>query len=544
MASSVGIHIGTESLEVVQLGGSFSRPNLINFSSTKLPTESTWRDLVRMEGPIGGDPSPFSSAAKDSYEAVVNSIRSALTRMGIPNPRAHIAVALESVVVRYFQMPAIPPHERRSAIAFEAKKYLPFKLEELITDYQVVSRRNDPTVMRVMFFGIKRTALTTYTHLLQAASVMPLSLEPASMSLLRLVRQNGQLPSGQVGVVLSLECDTATISVARDDLLYLSRNVTILSTTPEGAEGPSNELLDALVTETRVSVDYYRRRFLGEPPVGKVILFSKGIDSKRISDFSHVLDMPVEMGQPFRKILGAKNLTEGFWAAAGLALRGLERKPKVINLLSPDQRAGKQDFLKPALLEGIATLILLGIWFSVSAEDLQKMEQKIASVRASATLPAGIDPSSTIPQLKEIQNSLLKQTRFLKSVAPQEASASKLFYEAANLLPAEAWLNWTTFAENISEEPEEVQGSPRRRIFQLQGSTFTGNRDLELEKINTFLAKLRENPIFKAIFSHFSLDSVQRIKFQSQDTTDFALTFATRPEDAHLGPQRGRKPQP
>ncbi len=541
MPSSIGIYIGTESVEVVHLGGGFSRPNLINSGSVTLSSQSAWRDLLRMEGPVGPEQSSSSSSStKDSYEAVVSAVRSVLSRLGISAPKAHVAVALESVVVRYFQMPAIPVHERRAAIAFEAKKYLPFKLEELVTDYQTIFRRSDPTLMRVMFFGIKRTALMAYDSLFQAASVTPLSLEPASIGLVRLVRQNGQISPGQVCVVLSVERDTATISVARDDLLYLSRNVTILSAA-EAAEWPSNELLDALVTETRVSVDYYRRRFLGEPTVGKVILFGKGIDPKRIAEFSHTLEIPVEIGQPFRRIAGAKSAPEGLWAATGLALRGLQRRGGGINLLSPEQRAGTRDFLKLVLLEGITVLIVLGIWFGVSLTDLQGLQQQIASVRASAVLPAGVDPSSTNPQLKEMQDSLSKQARFLKTVAPQEAPASKLLYEISTLLPSEAWLNWTALVESL--EPQEELGSHRRRIFQLQGSAFSGNRDAELEKINTFLAKLRENPFSKAIFSHFSLDSVQSGKFQSQNTTDFALTCATRPEDASLRPPRGGRPR-
>lgn len=536
MANSIGIYIGTENLDVALLSGTFGRPTLVSFASAKIPAQASWRNLVRVEGPAAGEQEPAAPAAGvNDLGSIAMTIRSVLTRLGVSVPKAHIAVAPESVVIRYFQMPAIPPHERKMAIAFEAKKYLPFKPEELITDYQVILRRTDPSLMRVMYFGIKRTAFASYGSLFSSAGLTPLSLEPASISLVRLVRQSGQLPPGQVCAVLSVERDNATISVAREDLLYLSRNVTILSAQQGGTEGPSGELLEALVTETRVSVDYYRRRFLGEPTVSKVILFGKSLDPKRVRELSQALDLPVELGDPFRKVAGAKSVPEGLWTATGLAMRGLEKRAGEINLLPPEQRSQTKNLLKPVALEAALACAVLAGWYAFSFQDLDAIEKKIASCKLQQIQPSGISAQLTNQELRDEQLRSSRKLKFLKQASDPGVEVSTLMVEMANVIPSEAWTRHVALRDRLEAKEGGGLPSDRRCILRVQGSSFVGNRDKELERINVFLAALRENTIFKAGFSAFSLDSVQRGSFLTEETTDFSLTACSNPEDLKLG---------
>lgn len=541
MTTSLGIHLGTENLDAVLLGGSFTHPDLISFANMKLPAQSNWRNLLRVESPPANQEEPTSATpTQGDYEAVAAVIRSCLVKMGARSSRAYISVSPESVVVRYFQMPAIPTHERKTAIAFEAKKYLPFKPEELITDYQAIIRRTDPSLMRIMFFGIKRSALSCFNTLFKMASLTPIAIEPASISLVRLVRQNGQLPGGQVAAVLNIERDNATISIAREELLYLSRNVSIFPT-QQAAEGPSPELLEALVTETRVSVDYYRRRFLGEPAVGKVIVFGRVMDPARREDLSRALELPVEVGNPFKRISGSKSPPEGLWTAAGLALRGLERKTGEINLLPPEQRISTQNLLKPAVGEALLALLILGAWYACSLLDLSFLERKTSPTLISKAYPTGIDLNSSFETIRDFQSTITHEIQLLRNLTGRQVLSSQLLDRLAALMPEEIWLQ-RLFLNDFLEPREDLP--ERHRLLRLHGAAFAGNRDQELERINTLLAKLREDPLFKTAFGAFSLDSVQRGTRLSEETTDFTLTCASHPEDLRVqerGPSSSRR---
>ncbi|GEM_PF-5683094 len=527
MPSPIGIYFGTENVDVLSLSGTFQNPKILTFARSRLPDEKTWRSQTRVEGPEAGIPAS-STAAQESSQAIARVIQTILPKLGVNAVKAFISIPAESVVIRYFQMPTIPSHERKMAIAFEAKKYLPFKLEELITDYEVVTRRSDPALMRVMFFGIKRSSVAMYSSLFQASGITPLCLEPAPISLMRLVRHTGQLSSGQVAAILHMEHDSATISIARDDLLYLSRNVSILPGGEGMAGGPESpsDLLEALVNETRVSVDYYRRRFLGEPAVQKVIVFGQEMDSKRISDLAGALDLPVVPGNPFSKIAGATTLPPGLAVTAGLALRGMEKRPREINLLPPDQRRHGEGLLKPLMAEIAAALVLLGVWYGLSVADLNAQRERVQALRAGQSFPEQVSPASTNADLQQIKSSRDKELQMIRSISDFPVKPSEILVQLSKLIPQEAWLQQVFFRESLQTSP-----SARRRALRLIGTTYSSNRDAELQRTNDFLSALRSDKLFNRAFSEFSLDSVQRTQFRDEDVTEFLITCASHPEE-------------
>lgn len=523
MSFPLGIYLGTENVDVVSLSGTFQHPKLLTFARTKLPAESNWRNQLRVEGPEGaGQPTPGSPEALQPIARVIQAI---LPKLGVTSPQAYVALPSEAVVIRYFQMPAIPAHERKMAIAFEAKKYLPFKLEELISDYEVVIRRSDPALMRVMFFGARRSSIETYLSIFQSAGVTSLCLEPAPLSLMRLVRHTGQLGAGQVAALLYVEHDSATISIARSDILYLCRNVSILPTS-EGGEDPSPDLLQALVNETRVSIDYYRRRFLGELPVNKILFFGKTIDPKKAAELSEALDLPVETADPFAKILGAKAVPPGLAVSAGLALRALDKKPKEINLLPEERRRQAAGLLKPLAWEAAAAVLALAVWYGFSAADLNGMEQHLSALKAQISWPGGIPKNAGLAELRQLKGSRDQEGQLLKNLLDRSVQPSQLLSALSKQMPGETWLQYLLFRDSY-----EADDPAHRRFLHLIGNAYAADRDTELERVNQVLAALRQDPLCHRAFKEFSLDSVQRTQFKDEDVTEFLLTCATQAKD-------------
>lgn len=532
MSSPLGLYLGTENIDIVSLAGTFQRPKLTSFARTRLPAENQWRNQLRVEGPETGG--PMLVGATDGLQAIARSIQNILQKLGIASPRAQVAIPSEAMVIRYFQMPTIPRHEWKMAIAFEAKKYLPFKLEELVTDYEVVVRRSDPGLMRIMFFGVKRNAIDTYLSLFQTAGITPLSLEPAPLSLMRLVRHTGQMASGQVAAILYLEHDSATISIARSDILYLSRNVSITPTTKSG-EDPTPELLEALTHETRVSIDYYRRRFLGEPAVNKIIFFGKAADPNKIKEISSALgDLPIEAGDPFSKIMGAKAVPPGLAVVTGLALRGLDRKGREINLLPPEQRRGTGDILKPLIAELVAAALALMAWYGVSMADLNARTQKLTLLRNQQAWPEGVSPNAGVADLEQLQAVRNGEIRLLKTLQDPSVPTAQLLSALSKQIPTEIWLQSLLYRDTV-----QTNRSEHHRLLRLVGDAYADNRDLELERVNQLLAALRQEPFLQKAFKEFSLDSVQRTVFSEENATEFQMTCASHAEEI-----RGERSRP
>ncbi|MBI3318203.1 MAG: pilus assembly protein PilM, partial [Candidatus Omnitrophica bacterium] len=530
MASpSVGLYFGTENVDVISLSGSFQRPRLLNFGRVQLPPSGTWRSQVRAEEALSSGESPQGAESADELKELARSITTLLQKSSLPSKRIFVGVASEATIIRYFQMPMIPAHERKAAVAFEAKKYLPFKLEELITDFSVLTQRTDPTLMRVMFFGMKKSSVSAYRSILESMGLTPLCLEPAPASLLRLLRHTGQLKPNEVSAILSVEKDAATITIGRDNLMYLSRNVSIL--TPQGPLlSPAPELAEALLNETRVSIDYYRRRFLGEPAVSKVVVYGKELDERRLAELRAALELPVETGDPFRRTAGGREAPPGLAAAAGCALRGLEKSSAAkVNLLPPEQRLASEGLRKALFLQGITALVLLGLWVGFSRSGINALEQKISALQQEKIRAEERLPDIQIQKLQQLRQEEQKKLQFLKDLSKSRLASSVLLVKLAQLLPEEAWLQEVGLEDLL--EKKSAAGVKFSRVLRVSGGSYANHRDQELEGVNGFLSSLKSEPLLKTHFSEFHLESVQRGKLSGEEVTQLRLTCPSSTED-------------
>lgn len=537
-SGAIGVYLGTDNVDLVALSGTLQRPRLVNFGRIQLPAEVSWHNMLRAEESGASAAEPVASpGGAESLSAIGRPIQALLEKTDLASARLHTAVASESVVIRYFQMPSLPARERKMAVTFEAKKYLPFKLEDLVTDFQVVTHKSDPTLMRVMFFGMKRTALTSILAVLESAKARPLSVEPAPISLLRLVRQTGQIGPSEVAALLHLEQETATINIVRPDLLYLSRNVTTLGTGQESGQSEGDggsALLEAIINETRVSLDYYRRRFLGEPSAGKVILFGKELSPEHLQELGKALELPVETADPFKKISEARNLPPGLAVATGLALRGLEKGAGKINLLPDEKRGQEESLLKPLIMQTAAAAAILGVWYGVSAFHLNQQKERLRLIRSQQIQVPHHPPGAPIEQLQAARQRIRRESGFFDKIRRPEGIQSAIMSALTRRLPKEAWLEYAHLQDALIPSAQSQDGLSGEvfRALRLRGWAHAPNRDTELRRINGLLEALQEDPPFREAFSQFSLDSVQRGEFNGVEVTEFELTCATDLEEA------------
>ena len=75
--------------------------------------------------------SAFSMAKVQSQEDVRGAIRDVIRKGGFKTKRVVTAVSGRSVIVRYVSMMQMTDEDLKSAIRFEADKYIPFEVEEV-----------------------------------------------------------------------------------------------------------------------------------------------------------------------------------------------------------------------------------------------------------------------------------------------------------------------------------------------------------------------------------------------------------------------------
>lgn len=123
----------------------------------------------------------FGKAALNGKSDVKDVISTMLKESGIKNRRVVTAVCGRSVIVRYVNMVSMSDEDLKSALRFEADKYIPFDIDEVVLDCQRLEEINggdgDEKEMRVLLVAVKRSLIDEHVTLLNEIGLCPLAID-------------------------------------------------------------------------------------------------------------------------------------------------------------------------------------------------------------------------------------------------------------------------------------------------------------------------------------------------------------------------------
>ena len=310
---TVGLDVGSTSVKVVALGprkGSGPRPII-------------GQNLV----PVAQD--------QDASDA----IKAAVSPLQLPVRTVNVAVSGQWVIMRIVEMPLMKSAEMKQALPFEAQRYLPFNIQDVVIDGAVLGPA-DTNKQWVLIVACKKELIDRRIDWVRRAG-----LDAALIDVDALALANGFLASAnghsaeKTRALMNVGALLTSLVIFKGDIPYLVRDVPwgadklfrfaaeqigidaaeASTQLAQGAPGP--ELLSAtklasetLVTELQLSFDYFENRF-GQPP--EEILVSGGLSQS--AGFMEALKS--HLTQAVSPWAPASGLSAQFAVAYGLALR-------------------------------------------------------------------------------------------------------------------------------------------------------------------------------------------------------------------------------
>ncbi len=210
--NAVGIDIGSHSIKVVQVTPTRNGFALLRAGSTPTPPEAIKQGVV------------------DDRLAVAEAVDSLLQRLGITAPWAIAAVAGPTVVVRQVRLPAMPEHQLRKSIYWEARNYISFPVEDSLVEFQILGTTTveGTPQMDVMLVATPRDLVDSRTNTLEQAGLEPIAIELEPFALMRVAID---LPQGAMAretvALVSIGAAYTHISIIANGSFVLSRSVTV-----------------------------------------------------------------------------------------------------------------------------------------------------------------------------------------------------------------------------------------------------------------------------------------------------------------------------
>src|SRR6478609_8689110 len=123
------------------------------------------------------------------HAQITATIREILNELGIKSANVNYAVAGQSVFARFVKLPSVEEEKIERLIAFEAQQNVPFPIDEVVWDYQLVGGGADEQI-QVVLVAIKEDLLEAVNAAVESTGLRASIVSVATMALYNAFRYN------------------------------------------------------------------------------------------------------------------------------------------------------------------------------------------------------------------------------------------------------------------------------------------------------------------------------------------------------------------
>lgn len=492
--SEFGIYWGTEVINITDVKG---KKVLMNVSFPKPAIIGSVSEQEQEGEGEGEDIAKIASALKEEF-----------IKNDISLDNAYIALAGENLIIRTFDLPIFLSRKELEypAIAFEARKYIPFKTEDVLFDFRIFLDRKAKKYL-ILFVGIKKELLNRYLAIFEQLQIKVRLVEYAGFSILRLLSLGGLSNKGVFGVLsVDLE-DETNFLVCQDGFPLFSRDI-ILTSKLEAEE--KTDFIGRLKSEIRISLDFFRRKFINKKINRIVILSPPQIEEE-------IVTLVKELGLSPMPLKTSKFLENDFEFTGVLsksystAVSKVKKLRYSIDLLKPAVKKEKKwaPSLKALplaigdikLSSKVVLLSCLMIVVSVGASWIKRVprENELRVLKANQPKVEAIIAGNSYQALLSLEKEYNKKIKDMNSLVKGRFYLTEALDMIPRLMPAGTWLNMLDF---------KITGG--KLEFKLEGIVSLSDPDKEFAAINDLVLGLNNNPKFNQHFNDINVVSMAR----------------------------------
>jgi len=503
--NSLGIYFGTKDINLVEISGKKILNNI------RLPHPKL--EISGLEEKVPADVK-IMALLKDAF-------RSHRINAG----EATFCISGQDLVIRTFEIPLLPQSELNGAVSFEAKKYIPFKLDDLDYDFQVSFNKKNKTSL-VLFVGIKKEILANYVSFAKQLNLKINSLEYSAFSVLRFLKLSGLNDAGVIASLCfdSKNGDEANFTVYENEFSLFTRDFDFTQK-PAGfeqtAELDSTGQQDKLLKEIRISFDYYSRKF-PDKQVKNIFVVSDEESHPGLKTFFAESSIPVKFVDT-QKALGktaaySSILVKSF-AAALFKSASLKIK---INLIGSRLKVARAVASSPLALLGGIKLDLRYVFFAVVvcvavfASGLMRTQatrQELVAIQNKRVKISTVLASDDIDELNNISSKFKKKIEVLDNLVKKQMYVTPLLSTIPRALPNGVWLESFDLSQSKGGNME----------LELIGKVYLKDGDQEFESVNIFLTNLKKDPLFSSNFKDITIGLIDRQNVQDKNIAVFKI---------------------
>jgi type IV pilus assembly protein PilM len=304
-----------------------------------------------------------------SVKAVEVSVRPKgieLLHLGVaPLPPEAIVQGGHSVIVKKISLPEMTRDELEESIRWEAEQYIPFDINEVNLDFQILEQRDGEGQMEVLLAASKKDLIDDYCAVITEAGLRPAVIDVAAFAVANAFEANYEVQPDEVVALVNIGAQTVNLNILANGVPAFTRDVSTggnqyteeiqktlsvgfeeaerikLGGDPEsdGQEVVPQEVEEAMssVTETVIgeisrSLDFFQAT-AAESRISRILLSGGGAKISGLEKAFHErTQLPVEKLNPLGRMLPStryqpefiEQVAPALGVGVGLALRRMD----------------------------------------------------------------------------------------------------------------------------------------------------------------------------------------------------------------------------
>lgn len=308
----IGIDIGSSSVKLVQLKDLKGSFQLLNIGIIPLPPEAI-----------------VDNTMMDS-SSIVGAVRNVVSSLGVKVKDVACSISGNSVIIRKIVLPVMPPEELEDQISWEAEQYIPFDINDVNMDFQILSPDSvDPSKMNVLLVASKKEIINDYVSVFNQAGLHLSVVDVDSFAVQNAFEINHDVSSEDVIALINIGASVMNINVVKSGITLFTRDVQmggnlyteeiqkqmgLSSSEAESMKQLANEsknealfevlgkVNETITQEIRRSLDFYNST-ANEDRISKIYVSGGAFKGYNLVEtVSNKIGLPVERINPFAKL--------------------------------------------------------------------------------------------------------------------------------------------------------------------------------------------------------------------------------------------------
>ncbi|HEU4891476.1 MAG TPA: type IV pilus assembly protein PilM [Vicinamibacterales bacterium] len=241
--SLVGLDIGSSAVKAVELKAAGKGYKVTAFGAESVPPDSIVDGAI-----IDG-------------AAVADAIRRVFDGNKIQTKDVAASLSGNAVIVKKITLPVMTEGELAESIYWEAEQYIPFDIQDVNLDYQILDpgdAANGKATMDVLLVAAKKEKIADYTGVIAQAGRTAVVVDVDAFALQNAFEVNYGIEPGRVVVLLNAGASATNINILQGDQSVFTRDISI----------GGNAYTEALQKELNLPFDQADQLKRGEPVDG------------------------------------------------------------------------------------------------------------------------------------------------------------------------------------------------------------------------------------------------------------------------------------